>query len=141
MQIEEIPDNSMCIMDDLETISDEKLLKCVQNFIRQLLELGRHKNIQIVITSHLIIGNDAKYTRTVLNESKTLTVFPQGGSIFNIQHVLETRFGIRGKEFRKLMELAENSRWITLYKDFPQLIVMENRIMFASELNKMVQGY
>lgn len=132
IQLEEVMPNSLIIMDDIDTVSNTKLLRSLWNFEAQVLEMGRHKNIKIMITSHLIISNERKRAKTIFNELHTLTIFPQSGSFKQIADVLEHYFGMRRHEIDKI--LAIDSRWVTIYKGFPRILLSERNAMFLSQL-------
>lgn len=132
MQIEEIGSDCLCVFDDLDTISSKKLIKSVYNFERQILELGRHKNIQMLITSHLINGIDRELTRTIHNELDTMTIFPQGANIYQVTFNLQNYWGLTPKQIRKIMNT--DSHWVTLFKKHPQLMLTEYKICFLSDL-------
>lgn len=131
-QVEDVTDGSVLVFDDIDTISDTKLQKALYNFIGQCLELGRHMNIKCVITSHLINGNDKKFTRTVLNEMQSLTFFPSSGSRKAIDLALGTYIGLDTKQIKEIMNTE--SRWVTIFKNYPQFIMTENNAMFIKDL-------
>lgn len=131
--IDDVTDGSILVFDDIDTLSDMKLQKALYNFIGQCLELGRHMNIKCLITSHLINGNDRKFTRTVLNEMQSLTFFPSSGSRKAIDLVLGTYIGLDKKQIREIMETE--SRWVTIFKNYPQFLMTENNAMFIRDLH------
>ena len=132
LQIEEVTPDSMVIFDDIDAISNKKLLDSLIKFQSQILEMGRHMNIQCVITSHLIIGNARAQARTILNELHSLTVFPGSGSAAQISYALTKYFGLTKKQINKI--LAMNSRWVTLVKIYPQFVISEHQCIFVSNL-------
>lgn len=135
LALESIEEGSLIIFDDLDTISDNKLLKCIYNFLRQLLELGRHKKIQVLITSHLINGTDRNLCRTIQNELDSLTIFPQGCNIYQVSMNLQNYWGLTPKQIRKIMNTT--SRSVTLFKKHPQYMMTDNTICLLSELTKI----
>lgn len=128
LQLEECTEDSLVIFDDVDTISNTKLLISVLNFQSQIMELGRHKNVKCIITSHLINGNQRKQCRTIMNEMHTLTVFPQGGAVHQIRYVLDKYFGLTYKQVTKILKM--DSRWVTIHKNHPQIIVTETSACF-----------
>lgn len=133
LQIEEAGTNALLIFDDLDTISSKKLLKSIYNFERQVLELGRHKKLQMLITSHLINGLDKDLCKTIHNELDTLTIFPGSGSVHQIHYNLEEYWGLGKKQIRNI--LNTDTRWVTLFKKHPQLVLTENKICFLADLD------
>lgn len=132
LQLEEVTDGTLVIFDDIDTISNPKLMRSIYNFQAQVLELGRHKDIKCLITSHLINGNDRKQCKTIMNEMQTLTIFPQSGAVSQIRYVLERHWGLEYKQVSKLLKME--SRWITLFKNSPQILMAENLCMFVNQL-------
>lgn len=125
----------LVIFDDIDTISNPKILKSIYNTMSQCLEIGRHNNIQMLITSHLINGRDRNISRTIQNEVDSLTIFPQGANMYQVTMNLQNYWGLTPKQIRKIMGLK--SRWVILYKKHPQLCLTENRICFLSELTNL----
>jgi len=130
-QIEEVPDHSLVVFDDIDTVSNKKLMTIVQNFITQLLELGRHSNIQVIITSHLILGNCRAMSRTCMNELHSFTFFPQAGGMQQIEYALRTYFGFDRKQAIKAAKIK--SRWVTIFKIYPQIILSEHDVQLLSD--------
>lgn len=122
----------MVIFDDIDTISNTKLLKSLLNFQAQILEMGRHKNVNTCITSHLINGNDRKQCRTIMNEMQSITIFPSCGGAYQIRYVLDKYFGLSYKQCSKIMQM--DSRWVTIYKNYPQILISETDCMLLSSL-------
>lgn len=133
LDIKEVVENSLIVFDDIDTLQG-KLLDSVYNFIMQLLELGRHKNVKVLITSHLIIGHAKKLARTILNELQSLTIFPQSGSVQQITHALKTYFGFNNKQIEKV--LSYESRWVTIIKKYPSIVISEHKCIFVSQILK-----
>ena len=69
----------LLIFDDCNTIHDDKLRKEIEKLINDALECGRKLNCNIIITNHLLIPNEKKFARTVMNESSMTTMFKSGG--------------------------------------------------------------
>lgn len=116
--------DSLVIFDDTDTIKDKEIRNAVNDLKNDLLETGRHNSTYVLITSHLI--SNYKETRTVLNESHLITVYPSSGSSHQIKYVLKNYFGLGNEDLSKLFKL--NSRWISLRKVYPQLVISEHKI-------------
>ena len=132
IEIEMIDPGTIILFDDCECISDARILGAINKIKMQILELGRHTDVHIVITSHLINGTNRDMSRTLLNEMHSLTVFPQAGSQYQIKYVLKNYFGLSVKQIRAIMEIK--SRFVTIVKCFPQIIISQNRLIFVSTL-------
>lgn len=114
----------LCVFDDIDTIPEKKLKEKVHALSMDILETGRHNNIYILITSHLINGNDKKICRTYLNEAKSITVFPKGGNARAIRYVMKEYVGLDKKQIEEIIKLK--SRWVTVHKNYPQFYFYEH---------------
>lgn len=120
---EEFTGGCIILFDDVTTIEDDKLNTAVQKLMKSIMELGRKINIYMVCTSHLIIGNEKKLSRTVLNEMTSLTVFPVTCSYQQASYALKTHMALDEKRIKKIMKT--DSRWFTVYKTYPRLVLTE----------------
>jgi hypothetical protein len=132
IEIEDIQEDSVILFDDCDAIRDKKIMEAINTIRQQILEMGRHSNIQVIITSHLINGTDKNATRIVLNEMHSLTIFPNSGSIYQIKYVLKNYFGLSAKQITALLTIK--SRWITILKTYPQSIISTNQIKLLNTL-------
>ena len=91
--------------------------------LNQVLEIGRHYKIHCVVTNHL--PTNGKDTRRILNEAHTVTYFPHsaGGKI---KYLLEEYVGLDKKQVAYMRK--QNSRWCTIFKNYPQCYVVEHEI-------------
>lgn len=117
-------ENALVIFDDTDTIKDKEVLTAINSLKDDLLETGRHNNTYVLITSHLI--NNYKQSRTVLNESHVITVYPSSGSSYQIKYCLKNYFGLDTPDIAKIFKL--DSRWVSVYKNYPQMVVSEHKI-------------
>jgi hypothetical protein len=132
IEIEDIDPHTIILFDDCETVRDKDVLTALITIKAQVMELGRHTDIQIVITSHLISGNNKNDSRTILNEMQSLTIFPSAGSAYQINYALKTYFGLSVKQIKKIMNMK--TRWVTIIKTYPQIVLSSNEIIFVSML-------
>lgn len=110
----------LVIMDDVSTISNKKIKDAVELLMSDILETGRHRDIYMAITNHLL--NNYGKTKLLLNESNAITVFPHGGtSKYAISYFLKNYVGASREQIRKILSLK--SRWITVLKSYPQCIL------------------
>ena len=122
-------ENSCVVFDDFDVISAKPIREAVIKIMNQILELGRHMYITCIITNHL--STNGKDTRRVLNECGSITYFPSSGSIKGINYLLETYVGMDKKDILKAKKTK--SRWITVFKHYPQIIMGEKNIWLLSE--------
>lgn len=129
IQPEEIP-NSLTIFDDTDTIRDKKLNVSLMIFRDWLLEQGRHFNIRMLITSHLL--SNYMTTRRILNEATATVVFPRSGSgTYHIKNFLKTYCGLDKREIKKFLNLP--SRWVAIYRSYPQYVIYERGAYFPKD--------
>jgi hypothetical protein len=114
-------ENSIIIFDDIDTILNKKVVKYVRNFRDDILETGRHYNISILSTSHLIANFLA--TRTLINEANSIVLFPRGSSFAAVANFLERYLGFTRNQIRMVENLP--TRWIWFWKEYPKYAIHE----------------
>lgn len=117
------PQGSMVVFDDIGTIHNDKVRTEINKLIMDILETCRKQNIYIIITSHLILPNDRKLSRVIMNELNELVIFPRGGNVQQMTYALKTYFGLAAPIINKI--LHTNSRWICLHRNYPLFAVYE----------------
>lgn len=123
--IEDIDEYSLVLFDDIDTINNKKILSELNNIKSQILEIGRHKNIYCIVTSHLINSNDRASTRTMMNEMTNLVIFPNGGgSVYQQRYCLKNYLGFNNKQIDKILN-SKNTRWVLISKNYPQYILTQ----------------
>lgn len=120
----QLDEESLILFDDCNTIQNDKIRKAIEKLMGDILEVGRKLGIWIIITNHLVIPNERKIARTILNEMQSLTVFPKSGSQQQIKYVLEKYYGINKKQIEDIMNVP--SRWITIFKNYPMTVMHEH---------------
>jgi hypothetical protein len=113
--------NSLIIFDDTDTISDKAQRKAINQIKADVLELGRHFNISAIITSHLI--TNYRESRTILNETHILVVYPKSGSSYQINYALKNYCGFGKEDLQKIFKIE--SRWVAVFKNYPMCVVYE----------------
>lgn len=127
LSIDDVPDNSLVVFDDCDLAPDSDSLA---KFRDTLLEHGRHKNIYVIITSHLLMMPSKLSTNRIYNECSLITIFPKSGNLMNMTRMLQTQIGLSGQQIKKIMEIP--SRWITIHKNYPQYCVWQNGVCMFS---------
>jgi hypothetical protein len=120
--------NSLCVFDDVDSIKDAKIKKSVLTLRDNLLQKGRHDNIALICTNHLL--TDYKNTRVLLNESQYITLFPASTTKHSFNRVLKTYFGMSQELIDYLYNCGERS--ITLFKEFPQFYITNTEVGLIS---------
>lgn len=119
---------SMVIFDDIDVIHNEAAKKEVYKIQDALLQIGRHAEIYIVSTAHMMLNYQK--TRILLTESPFVTFFPGAGCSWHIEGFLKRYIGLDKKQIKKVMGLP--SRWVTVHKNYPQYIIYEHGIYLLS---------
>lgn len=114
--------NSLVIFDDTDTIRSKKLRDAIIHLKNDLLETGRHNDVYVCITSHLI--TNYKETRTILNESHGICLFPGSGGHHQMKYCLKNYFGLSPGEIKKILKLR--SRWVYITKTYPRYVLYES---------------
>ncbi len=120
----ELEYGTMVLFDDCNTIQDDKQKKVIDKLITDIMEVGRKLGIWIIITNHLVIPNEKKVARSILNEIHTITFFPKSGSAQQITYCLNKYFGLNNKQISNILSIP--SRWVTIYKNYPMFVLYEN---------------
>ena len=114
----------LMIFDDCNTIHNDKIKKEVDKLMSDAMEVGRKLDCNIIITNHLVIPNEKKFARTMLNEMNMLTIFPKSGSSQQIKYALKTYYGLNNKQIDQI--LASPGRWVRISKTYPQYVLNEH---------------
>lgn len=120
--------NSLVIYDDVDTVPNKDLYKMLTANIIDILETGRHRNTSVIITSHLINGNDRAKTKSIMNESHKIVIYPKTTSWHSIKYFLKNYIGIDDKDVYDYVKNLK-SRWVCIHKNHPQYILHENGAM------------
>jgi len=115
----------LVLFDDVKQMPDD-VVKKVLKLRDDLLETGRHKNVYMVCTGHIV--TNYKESRTVLNEADSVTIFPAAGWHHN-QRFLKEYCGFSDAQSRQIKDLP--SRWVTIFPKFPQTILTEQMCKIA----------
>ena len=127
ISVEEFRDCAV-IFDDIDVISNKLIRAEIYNILNKILEIGRHFSITCIVTNHL--PTNGRDTRRILNESHSVTYFPHSAS-GRIKYLLIDYLGIDKKMIRKFR--ISNSRWCTIFKNYPQLYMLEREIGLLNE--------
>lgn len=123
--------NCIVIFDDIDSIGHKPHREAVFKILDSIAQTGRHTNTSMIVTNHLSTGG--KDTRIILNEAHSVTYFPHSGSIHGINYLLEKYVGIDNKTLKQLKKIK--SRWITIMKGYPQIILSEKDIFLLSSMD------
>ena len=119
-------EDSLTIFDDIDVIHNVKLKKWMQGLRNRILEIGRHKNISIICTTHQLMNY--KETKILLMEATKVVIYPQSGAGEQIKRYLKTYLGLNKLEIQKIFQLK--SRWVQLHKAVPRYVLHCNGAYF-----------
>lgn len=114
------------IFDDCDTISNKAHREAVYHILNNILEVGRHHKITCIVTNHLPTAG--KDTRRIINESHSVTYFPQSGSAGQMKRLLIDYLGLENSVLKRIRK--SNTRWCTIFKNYP-VCIMTERWLFS----------
>ena len=116
--------NSLVIFDDVDNISSKKTKAVVWAYMNNFLQTGRHYKISLCITFH--VGCSGASTKMVLNESSSITFFPQVIGSRNLKYLCESYLGLSKSQIDKIKRL--DSRAVTIFRSYPKVYMAEHEI-------------
>tara|TARA_R110000803_G_scaffold21011_1_gene53387 strand:+ start:4531 stop:5466 length:936 start_codon:yes stop_codon:yes gene_type:complete len=120
--------NKLIVFDDVEANKNKKMQGELDRLRDLILQQGRSYHCSFIYISHLL--NDGHKTRTILNESQHLVVFPKYITFHALRYCLEKYFGMSKEDIHRLKKLP--SRYACLSK-FPQLSVIYDKGAYLIE--------
>jgi GTPase SAR1 family protein len=122
----------MVIFDDIDVIRDREIKEAVYDILNGILEIGRHFNINCILTNHL--PSNGKDTRRILNECHSITYFPHAGAGRQQRYFLENYAGLDVKEMKRIKQMK--TRWATIFKTYPMCVMTEKALFTFDDLNE-----
>lgn len=117
--------NSMCIFDDIDSITDKKVKKAVLSLYDSILKKGStHDGIDLIITSHT--NTDYQNTRNILINSNFFVIFPHSGGTYQLERMLKLYLGLNDEQKNKILRLP--SRWVLIHKHAPNYVMYDKGI-------------
>lgn len=100
--------NSLCVFDDIESVSPKTTRDAVFALKKSLSETGRASNIYLCVSAHRAMrGNE---TKDDLNETSGFVVFPRRGSSAHSKRLLETYGGMTKRQVKRVLEETQGTR-------------------------------
>lgn len=137
LELDDCPEGSIILFDDIDGISNLQVQKAINKFKEKLLIMGRHKNLQVVVTSHLIQSCERSVSRMIMNEAQSITFFPCGGAINAINYTMKQYYGLNPRQIAEILDTE--SRWVTLVKTYPQILITEKECVFLNSIGKGIK--
>lgn len=121
--------NSLVVFDDIDVIKGStELKKYIRELRDEILETGRHCNIDVLCNSHQLLNYKA--TRNCLNESHFVVFYPKSGSTMHIKRLLKDYIGCSNDQIDRILNLP--SRWVAVKKTAPQAIIYSQGIFLLN---------
>jgi hypothetical protein len=114
--------NSMVIFDDTDCITNKILRTKINGLLGLILETGRHFNTSCIYTSH--VPSAGLDTKKILNESHSITLFPNALGGRALKNLLENYLGFDKEQRKKIRQIK--SRWITITKTYPMTVLFQS---------------
>ncbi len=116
--------NSVCLFDDIESITDKRLNDSVRTFRDICYEIGRSpSNITTIAVHHVILANEK--TKVILNESDEVVLFPKS-NFSQIENLCRRYYGMTKDQLQYLRDIP--SRWVVVKRSYPTTIISENAV-------------
>ena len=115
--------SSLILFDDTDCITNKFMKKKLQSIMSLILETGRHTKTSFIYTSHL--ANKGNDTKQILNESHSLTFFPNNMGVRTSKYLLEGLFGFDKDQIKKIRKIGTKSRWVSILKTFPIIVIYD----------------
>lgn len=122
--------DSLLLFDDVDCIQKKQIKKKIYALLNEVLMVGRHYNISIIFTSHIICNG--LETKGILNEAHSITIFPNNMGNRSLKYVLDSYLGLDKKQIEKIKNF--DSRWVTINRSYPQSLLTEKFITLTKNL-------
>lgn len=122
--------DSLILFDDVDCIQKKQIKKKIYALLNEVLMVGRHYNISIIFTSHIICNG--LETKGILNEAHSITIFPNNMGNRSLKYVLDSYLGLDKRQIEKIKNF--DSRWMTIIRTYPQSLLTEKFITLTKNL-------
>ena len=114
-KIEELKDSCL-LCDDYDSINDKKIRSFIEHILDCCMKIGRHENINLLITSHLLYsgGSSKIHNRLILSEANGFCLFPSRSTVKALKYLGENYLGIDGKKMNEMR--TWNDRYVYINK-------------------------
>ena len=120
--------NCICLFDDLDSFTNEKA-EFLRGYRDSILECGRHHNITVMTTSHILLNRSK--TKTVLNECELLCLFP-GANRHSSHKFIQDRFGMKLEEANRILSICiKSGRTCILKLSAPNLVIYNSGVIMV----------
>ena len=124
--------DSLVIFDDVDAETNKFKKKKIFDILSMILNTGRHERVSVVFTSHLsCAGNE---TKLILSECHSITIFVKNMGNRSLKYLLDSYFGLDKHQINYIKKI--NSRWITLIKTYPSVLISEKQAVVLNTITK-----
>ena len=126
---EEFGSDAMIIFDDFESYeqTNKPVYRAIIGLLNELISMGRHQNLSIIICSHLT--SNYKATRLVMVEATMFIMYPKTSSEHALKHILQNYGGLNQDTINEISD--SNSRYVCLYRHYPKMLLFEHKLQFV----------
>ena len=120
IEIEDFPEGSVIIFDDIESLPNSKQVEALRD---RILSVFRHHKFKLYCVNH--VGMGGSKTKKLLLECKYLAVYPSA-NYKQVENLLKVYMGLD----REKCMLIKNqpSRWVIVSKAFPSYFVSQHSV-------------
>jgi hypothetical protein len=116
-------ENSICLFDDFDQVSDKSILKFLRDILKQILELGRKLNISVICIVHdTLQGN---HTKPLIFECNSVVLYPKF-SFRTASQFLKNYLGFGKEEILSLKK--RKGRFVFIRKSIPLYQITEDEV-------------
>lgn len=124
--------NSLLIFDDIDSETNKMKKQKIYGLLNTVLNTGRHVRCSVIFTSHTsCAGNE---TKLILSEAHSITIFPKNMGNRSLKYLLDGYFGLDKHQINYIKKI--NSRWVTLIKTYPSILISEKEAVVLSSITK-----
>jgi len=124
LKLESIEPGSVLIFDDVLSVMDTTVKDVLIKLMVDAMEIGRKLNLNVIITSHVVIPIEQKFARKLLPEIQDLVVFPGFAGRSNINYVLTKHIQLEPSQVRRILD-TKTSRWVLVHTTVPMYVLTE----------------
>ena len=114
--------NSMCIFDDVDTITSKQMRGKVFGILNMILQCGRHASISVVYTSHICCAGAE--TKLILSEAHAVVIFPKTMGNRSLKYLCDSYFGMDKEQIKKIKQIG--GRHAIIHKTYPMVVMGAN---------------
>lgn len=132
LTIDDFGENCFIVFDDIDQLDNSKpdyLRDRIFKLMNQVIQISRSKNIGVVQTSHVCLGNSE--TKALLNAMTSFTFFYAAISA-QIKQCFKTYIGLSKQQIKRISSVKD-SRWGTIFLTSPMVFLSEKECFIILE--------